>query len=128
MKFLKRSNNETGECKMRNLIKKVLPALWTIYTAFTSFISPIWLTVIFLNLSGKIYQLDYMYDEGAARIIGMMMLFMWLIFVLTPNVLYLLTPSDTCLSASGYVSCSFPLQIPLISYYYTNKMYHVNTV
>ena len=76
--------------KMRNLMKKVLMGLWTIYTAFTAFISPIWLTMIFLDLSGKIYQLDYKYDEGTAGIIGMILLSAWLIFVLTPNVLYLL--------------------------------------
>lgn len=75
---------------MRNLMKKVLMGLWTIYTAFTAFISPIWLTMIFLDLSGKIYQLDYKYDEGTAGIIGMILLSVWLIFVLTPDVLYLL--------------------------------------
>lgn len=75
---------------MGNLIKKILMALWTIYTAFTSFISPIWLTMIFLDLSGKIYQLDYKYDQGTAGIIGIMLLFGWLIFVLIPNILYLL--------------------------------------
>ena len=75
---------------MRNPVKKILMALWTIYTAFTSFISPIWLTMIFLELSGKVYQLDYKYDEGTAGIIGMLSVFVWLILVLTPNILYLL--------------------------------------
>lgn len=75
---------------MRNSVKKLLMALWTIYTAFTSFISPVWLTMIYLELSGKIYQLDYKYDEGTAVIIGMLSLFLWLILVLTPDVLYLL--------------------------------------
>ena len=74
---------------MKNPVKKFLMALWTIYIAFTSFISPIWLTMIFLELSGKIYQLDYTYDEGTAGIIGMLSLSAWLIFVLTPDVLYL---------------------------------------
>ena len=64
--------------------------LWTIYSVFTSLISPIWLTMTFLNLSGKIYQLDGMYDEGTAGMIGIMLLFGWLIFALAPNILYLL--------------------------------------
>lgn len=74
---------------MKNPVRKFLMALWTIYIAFTSFISPIWLTMIFLELSGKIYQLDYSYDEGTAGIIGMLSFSAWLIFVLTPDVLYL---------------------------------------
>ena len=64
--------------------------LWTIYTAFTSFISPIWITLIYLELSGKIYQFDYKYDEGIAGIIGILSLFAWLILVLTPDILCLL--------------------------------------
>lgn len=64
--------------------------IWSIYTAFTSFISPIWLTMIYLQLSGKIYQSDYSFDEGTAGIIGILSLFMWLIFVLTSDALYLL--------------------------------------
>lgn len=75
---------------MKNPVKKFLMALWTIYIAFTSFISPVWLTMIFLQLSGKIYQLDYKYDEGIAGIIGILSLFAWLILVLTPALLYLL--------------------------------------
>lgn len=75
---------------MKNPVKKFLMALWTIYIAFTSFISPIWLTMIFLQLSGKIYQLDYKYDEGTAGIVGILSLFAWLILVLTPDALYLL--------------------------------------
>lgn len=75
---------------MRNPVKKILMALWTIYTTFTSFISPIWITMIYLELSGKIYQFDYKYDEGTAGIIGMLSLFAWLILVLIPDILYLL--------------------------------------
>ena len=75
---------------MKNSIKKSLMSIWTIYATLTSFISPIWLTMIYLELSGKIYQLDYSYDEGTAGIIGMLSLLAWLTFVLTPNVLYLL--------------------------------------
>lgn len=75
---------------MKNPVKKALMALWTIYTAFTSFISPVWLTMIYLQLSGKIYQCDYSYDEGTAGIVGILSLCVWLIFVLTPDVLYLL--------------------------------------
>ena len=78
------------DSKKKELIKKILMTLWTIYSAFTSFISPIWLTMIFLDISGKIYQLDYKYDQGTAGIIGMLFLFVWLIFVLTPDILYLL--------------------------------------
>ena len=74
----------------KDFIKKSLMTLWTIYSAFTSFISPIWLTMIYLDLSGKIYQLDYKYDEGTAGIIGMFLLLGWLILVLAPNILYLL--------------------------------------
>ena len=79
-----------SKCKIRHLINKFLMILWTIYSVFTSLISPIWLTMTFLNLSGKIYQLDGMYDEGTAGMIGIMLLFGWLIFALAPNILYLL--------------------------------------
>ena len=78
------------DSKKKEIIKKILMTLWTIYSAFTSFISPIWLTMIYLDFSGKIYQLDGMYDEGTAGIIGIMLLFGWLIFALAPNILYLL--------------------------------------
>lgn len=78
------------DSKKKELIKNILFTLWTIYSAFTSFISPIWLTMIYLDLSGKIYQLDYKYDEGIAGIIGMFLLLGWLILVLAPNILYLL--------------------------------------
>lgn len=74
----------------KDFIKKSLMTLWTIYIAFTSFISPIWITMIYLELSGKIYQFDYKYDEGIAGIIGILSLFAWLILVLTPDILYLL--------------------------------------
>ena len=64
----------------------ILPGIWC---AITSFISPVWLTIVFMNISGLIYRYDYSIDEGIAGILGMMELIVWLFLVLLPDVFFL---------------------------------------
>ena len=52
-------------------------------------ISPIWITMIIMNLSGCIYQYDYSMDEGTAGIIGSMLLVLWIFLALIPGVYFL---------------------------------------
>lgn len=65
-------------------MEKVLNALWGLWCAIGSFFSPIWLTLIFVNISGFIYELDYSMDEGTAGIIGVVLLVLWILAVLLP--------------------------------------------
>ena len=60
-----------------------------IYGAFTSFISPVWLTLVFLYLSGLIYQHDFSMDEGTAGILGIFGLVLWILIVLLPDIVLL---------------------------------------
>ena len=60
-----------------------------IWSAFTSFISPVWLTLVFLYLSGLIYQHDFSMDEGAAGILGIFGLVLWILIVLLPDIFLL---------------------------------------
>lgn len=65
-------------------------SLRTMWCAYTSFISPVLLGCIYLCLSGKIYQIDGMFDEGTAGIIGIMLLVGWIIAALVPDILYIM--------------------------------------
>ena len=65
-------------------MKKVIHIIWCIWCAITTFISPIWITMIYLNVTGMIYKYDYSMDEGTAIIIGIGLLVLWLIVVLFP--------------------------------------------
>lgn len=58
--------------------------LWAWCTA-ACFISPIWLTIIYLYLSGAAYQygLD---NDGVAGFMGMILLGFWVVLVLVPVV------------------------------------------
>lgn len=42
--------------------------------------------MIFLNISGSIYKFDYSMDEGTAIIIGIVLLVLWILLGLIPNV------------------------------------------
>ena len=70
-------------------MKKVLNALWGIWCAIGCFCSPIWLTLILVNISGVIYELDYSMDEGTAGIIGVVLLVLWILAVLLPVYFYI---------------------------------------
>lgn len=58
-------------------MKKVIYLMLGIWNAIACFISPIWLTMVFLNLTGLIYQYDGSMDEGTAFILGFVMLVLW---------------------------------------------------
>lgn len=64
--------------------------LRTMWCAYTSFVSPILLSCMFLCISGKIYQIDGTFDEGTAGIIGIMLLVGWIIAALVPDILYIM--------------------------------------
>ena len=64
--------------------------LWTVYIALIFFISPVWLTIIYLQLKGKAYLIDWKYDEGITWILGATSLSGWIIMALAPGIFYLL--------------------------------------
>ena len=70
-------------------MKKLIYLILGIWSAVASFLSPIWLTLTVLNLTGLIYQYDYSMDEGTAVILGFMMLSVWLLVALLPCILFL---------------------------------------
>lgn len=57
-----------------------------IWCAVTSFLSPVWLTMTFLNITGLIYQYDGFMDEGTAGIIGVAELVLWIVIGLLPDI------------------------------------------
>lgn len=69
-------------------MKKIINIILGIWYAFTSFISPVWLTMVGLNITGTIYKYDYSMDEGTALILGLILLVLWLLFVLLPDVYF----------------------------------------
>ena len=70
-------------------MKNVTYIILGIWSAITGFLSPVWLTLTALNLTGMIYQYDDSMDEGTAGILGFMMLTVWLLVVLFPCSLFL---------------------------------------
>ena len=69
------------------MIKKGLHILWGVWCVVVTLITPVWLTLTYLNLSGEIYEYDYTMDEGTAIIFGIVMAIMWLLVALLPTVL-----------------------------------------
>ena len=70
-------------------MKKLIYLILGIWSAVAGFLSPVWLTLTVLNLTGLIYQYDYSMDEGTAGILGFMMLCVWLLLALLPCILFL---------------------------------------
>ena len=70
--------------KVKKLMKKLVNIVWGIWCAFTTFISPVWVTMIYLNITGLIYMYDYSMDEGTAIPIGLFLLVLWLLIVALP--------------------------------------------
>ena len=70
-------------------MRKITNIIWGMWCAFTTLLSPVWLTMIFLNITGMIYKYDYSMDEGTAIIIGVFLLVLWLFIVLLPIVGFL---------------------------------------
>lgn len=58
------------------------------WCAVTCFVSPIWLTMIYLYLSGLIYQYDFSIDEGIAGIGGVLLLSVWILLALVPDIVF----------------------------------------
>lgn len=65
-------------------MKRLVNIIWGAWCAFASFISPVWLTMIYLNITGLIYQYDHSMDEGTAIFIGLFLLILWLLIVVLP--------------------------------------------
>lgn len=57
-----------------------------IWCAVTSFVSPVWLTMTFLDITGLIYHYDGFVDEGTAGIMGVIELVLWMVLVLFPAI------------------------------------------
>lgn len=70
-------------------MKKIGFVLSGIWCVFTSWISPIWLTLIFLYITGAIYQYDFSIEEGISGIIGIALFFIWLFVVLLPDLFFI---------------------------------------
>lgn len=69
--------------KIGLLFLQIVFGLWC---AITSFISPVWLTMVVLNLTGAIYKYDYTMDSGTAGIFGIILLLAWVLLALLPNI------------------------------------------
>lgn len=69
------------------MIKKGIYLLWGLWCAFITLITPVWLTLTYLNLSGEIYKYDYTMAEGTAIVFGIVMVVVWLLVGLLPCVL-----------------------------------------
>lgn len=70
-------------------MKKLANIILGVWCAITCFVSPVWLTLVFLNLTGLIYKHDYSMDEGTAGIIGFILLVLWVALALLPNVVFI---------------------------------------
>lgn len=69
------------------MIKKGLHTLWGVWGVVATLITPVWLTLTYLNISGEIYKYDYTMDEGTAIVLGIVMAIIWLLVALLPTVL-----------------------------------------
>lgn len=58
------------------------------WCAVTCYISPVWLTMIYLDLSGLIYQYDFSMDEGIAGLVGALSLALWIVLALVAAVVF----------------------------------------
>ncbi len=67
-------------------MKKALNVLWGIWCSLACIFSPLWMAMIYLNLTGLIYTYDYSMDEGTAIIIGFLLLILWIVLAAFPIV------------------------------------------
>lgn len=65
-------------------MKKIGHIILFIWCALAAFISPIWLTAVFLHITGLIYQYDAFVDEGVAGILGIFGLVIWIVAAMIP--------------------------------------------
>lgn len=87
-KLMHRFEFEKGDFvkKIGLFLLQIVLGLWC---AITSFISPVWLTMIFLNLTGEIYKYDYTMDSGTAGIFGAVLLVLWVLLALLPDIYFI---------------------------------------
>jgi len=71
-------------------MKKAVNIIWGIWCSLACIFSPLWIAMIYLNMTGLIYKYDYSMDEGTAIIIGFILLILWIIFAAFPIVALLL--------------------------------------
>ena len=71
-------------------MKKALNILWGIWCSLACIFSPLWIAMIYLNMTGLIYKYDYSMDEGTAIIIGFVLLILWIGLVVFPIIALLL--------------------------------------
>ena len=69
-------------------MKKIIDSFIGIWCGLVCFVSPIWLTLIFLNITGMIYKYDYSMDEGTALIIGAGLFILWILIGAIPNIYF----------------------------------------
>ena len=70
-------------------MKKLTYIILGIWSVIAGFLSPIWLMLTVLNITGLIYQYDYSMDEGTVLILGLTMLFIWVMVALTPCIIFI---------------------------------------
>jgi len=70
------------------MIKKGLYIIGGVWCILIAWITPIWITLTYLNLSGQIYKYDSSMDEGTAIIFGIVMAIVWLLLFLLPSILF----------------------------------------
>ena len=67
-------------------MRKVIDFILGIWCGIVNIITPVWLIMAILNITGKIYEYDYSMDEGTAIIIGLFLIVLWILFALVPNI------------------------------------------
>ena len=67
-------------------MKKIFNVLIGIWCCLVCYVSPLWLSMIFFNITGIIYKYDYSMDEGTAIALGIILLILWIVLGLIPNV------------------------------------------
>lgn len=70
-------------------MKKITDILLGVWSAVSCFISPIWLTLMFVNITGLVYKYDFTMDEGTAIIFGIAFLVLWILLALLPNLVFI---------------------------------------
>lgn len=68
------------------IFSQVILGIWC---AVTYFVSPIWLVMILLYISGQIHKYDFSIDERIAGLFGTILLVIWLLIVLLPCLLFI---------------------------------------
>lgn len=65
-------------------MKKMILFVLGTWDYIMAFLSPLWLTVVYMCLSGKVHLLDSTFNENLAGVFGILMLLLWIAAVLVP--------------------------------------------